>query len=139
MFLVGPNLWVLMYVEPGDDLYLQKRLAFYQGWSESHSVVFNSLRPHGLTDHGILQTRILEWVALPFSRDRTEVSWISGKFFTIWATRGWCPENCKLAKTSLRDVFCFLKSFQQFINPSVGGKMALWYFKRIVITISFSF
>ena len=38
--------------------------------------------------HGILQTRILEWVAFPFSkgssqpRDRTQVSRIAGGFFT---------------------------------------------------------
>ena len=32
-------------------------------WSESRSVVSDSLRPHG-----ILQARILEWVAFPFSR-----------------------------------------------------------------------
>ena len=31
--------------------------------SESHSVVSDSLQPHG-----ILQARILEWVAFPFSR-----------------------------------------------------------------------
>ena len=43
--------------------------------------------------HGILQTRILEWVAYPFSRgssqprDWTQVSCIAGRFFTIWATR----------------------------------------------------
>ena len=43
--------------------------------------------------HGILQTRILEWVALPFSRgssqprDRIQVSCIAGRFFTSWATR----------------------------------------------------
>ena len=43
--------------------------------------------------HGILQTRILEWVVNSFSRgssqprDRTRVSCISGRFFTIWATR----------------------------------------------------
>ena len=42
---------------------------------------------------GILQERILEWVAMPFSRgssqprDRTQVSHITGGFFTIWATR----------------------------------------------------
>ena len=42
---------------------------------------------------GILQARILEWVAFPFSRgsfqprDRTQVSCIAGRFFTIWATR----------------------------------------------------
>ena len=39
--------------------------------------------------HGILQARILEWVAIPFSRgypqprDRTQVSHIAGRFFTI--------------------------------------------------------
>ena len=43
--------------------------------------------------HGILQARILEWVAFPFSRgssqprDRTHVSCIAGGFFTSWATR----------------------------------------------------
>ena len=44
------------------------------------------------TVHGTLQTRILEWVAFPFSRGssqprgRTQVSLIAGKFFTSWAT-----------------------------------------------------
>ena len=43
--------------------------------------------------HGILQVRILEWVAFPFSRgssqpgDQTQVSCITGGFFTIWVTR----------------------------------------------------
>ena len=42
---------------------------------------------------GILQARILEWVAMPSSkvssqpRDRIQVSRIAGRFFTIWATR----------------------------------------------------
>ena len=39
-------------------------------WSESLSVVSDSLWPHGLynyTVHGILQAKILEWVAVPFS------------------------------------------------------------------------
>ena len=35
----------------------------------------------------ILQTRILEWVAVPFSRDWTQVSQIAGGFFASWATR----------------------------------------------------
>ena len=40
----------------------------------------------------ILQVRILEWVTIPFSRgssqprDRTQVSYIAGRFFTISAT-----------------------------------------------------
>ena len=43
--------------------------------------------------HGILQARILEWVAFPFSkgssqpRDQIQVSHIVGRFFTSWATR----------------------------------------------------
>ena len=43
--------------------------------------------------HGILQTRILEWVAIPFSRgpswprDRTWVSHIAGRYFTVWVPR----------------------------------------------------
>ena len=56
--------------------------------SESCSVVFDSLQPMDYTVHGILQARILEWVALPFSRrssqprDQTQVSYIAGEFFT---------------------------------------------------------
>ena len=44
------------------------------------------------TVHGILQANILLWGAFPFSggssqpRDRTQVSHISGGFFTSWAT-----------------------------------------------------
>ena len=57
-----------------------------------HSVMSNSLRPHGLgfSVHGILQARIVEWVAVPSSRassrprDQT-VSCIAGGFFTSWA------------------------------------------------------
>ena len=46
-----------------------------------------------ITVHRILQARILEWVAFPFSRgssqprDRTQVSHIAGGFFTSWVTR----------------------------------------------------
>ena len=42
---------------------------------------------------GIVQARILEWVAFPFftgscqPRDQTQVSRIAGRFFTSWATR----------------------------------------------------
>ena len=49
--------------------------------------------PMDYTVPGILQARILEWVAFPFSRgssqprDRTQVSRIAGGFFTCWATR----------------------------------------------------
>ena len=47
--------------------------------------------PPGSSVHGILQARILEWVAMPSSRgssqtrDRTQVSRIAGEFFIVWA------------------------------------------------------
>ena len=50
-------------------------------------------KPPGSSVHEVLQARILEWVAIPFSRgsswprDQTQVSCIAGRFFTIWATR----------------------------------------------------
>ena len=43
--------------------------------------------------HRIFQARILEWVAMPFSkgssrpRDRTQISHIAGRLFTIWPNR----------------------------------------------------
>ena len=46
--------------------------------------------PMDYTVHGILQARILEWLAFPFSRgssqprDQTQVSCIAGRFFTSW-------------------------------------------------------
>ena len=64
----------------------------------SHSVMSDSVTPWtvappGSSVHGILQARILGWVAISFSRwsfqtrDRTWVSWIAGTYFTIWVTR----------------------------------------------------
>ena len=47
----------------------------------------------GSSVHGILQVRILGWIAIPFSRrssqprDQIQVSRVAGRFFTVWATR----------------------------------------------------
>ena len=60
----------------------------------SRSAVSNSFQPLGLyipPVYGILQARILEWVAIVFSRgpslpnDQTHISHIAGRFFTVWA------------------------------------------------------
>ena len=62
--------------------------------SASRSVMSDSLWPHGLQPAGLLypwdsSARILEWVAIPFSkgssqpRDRTQVSCFAGIFLTI--------------------------------------------------------
>ena len=59
------------------------------------------LQLHGL--HGILQARILEWVAIPFSRgssqprDGTQVSHTAGRFFT---TEGSPQVRCRCLKFS---------------------------------------
>ena len=70
-------------------------------WTEvkwSRSVVSGSLRPVDCSTpsssvHGILQARILEWVAISFSRgssqprDRTQFSHIAGRCFNLCTTR----------------------------------------------------
>ena len=72
--------------------------------------------PPGSSIHGILQARILEWVAFSFSRgpsqprNRTQVSCIVGRCFNLWATReapgkeswmgnNWCFWTMVLEKT----------------------------------------
>ena len=47
----------------------------------------------GSSVHGIFQARVLEWIAISFSRgssrprNRTRISRIAGRRFTVWATR----------------------------------------------------
>ena len=49
--------------------------------------------PPGSSVHGILQSRILKWVAIPFFRksfrlqDWNWVSHTAGRFFSVWVTR----------------------------------------------------
>ena len=57
-------------------------------------ICFSTLcSPLGSSVCGILQARILEWVAIPFSRgspqprDQTQFSWTAGRFFTICTSR----------------------------------------------------
>ena len=68
----------------GRDTYTLSSVGFFETlWTVAHQAPL----------HGILQARILERVAIPFSRgsswprDQTQVSYIAGRFFTIWATR----------------------------------------------------
>ena len=63
-------------------------------WVSSETWMWKALcDPMAYAAHGILQARILEWVAIPFSRgssqprDRTHVSRTAGGFFTSWVTR----------------------------------------------------
>ena len=70
-------------------------------WSEVNEVAQSCLTLcdpvdcslQGSSVHGIFQARVLEWVAISFSRessqpkDQTRVSRIVGRHFTVWATR----------------------------------------------------
>ena len=63
-------------------------------WGESCLVMSDSCRPcWAPLSMGILQARLLERVAVAFSRgssqprNQTQVSCIAGGFFTVWATR----------------------------------------------------
>ena len=61
--------------------------------TQSLSDFLQPSRTVGSSVHGILQARILEWVASPFSRgssqpkDWTLVSHFAGRFLIAWATR----------------------------------------------------
>ena len=80
-------------------IFLDPPLSFLSlKWKWSCSVMSDSLQPHGLQPtgssfHGIFQARVLEWIAISFSRGsspprgQTPVSCIVGRCFTIWATR----------------------------------------------------
>ena len=62
--------------------------------------------PPGSPIPGILQARILEWVAIPFSRgssrprDQSQVYHIAGRFFIILSRRG-SPKNTEVGSHSL--------------------------------------
>ena len=86
-----------------DLLFLLGYLNRFSSWKVKVLVAQScpTLCRHGVTDcsppgssiHGILQARMLEWVAIPFSRgssqsrDWTQVSCTAGRLFIVWATR----------------------------------------------------
>ena len=76
--------------------------------------------PPGSSVHGILQARILKWVAISFSRgsswprDRTQVSHISGRCFNLWAT--WEALSTYAAATAKS-----LQSCRTLCNPIDGS------------------
>ena len=85
--------------------------SFLGSESESRSVVSNSLQPHGdYPVHGILQARILAWVAFPFTRgssqprDRTQVSLHQGIFPTQGSNPGF-PSSGDLSNPGIEPRF----------------------------------
>ena len=102
------HIWLYMYVCVCVCVYgksLRNLLRLFKGLQSTlhtHTEVAQSCptlcdpmdcSPPGSSVHGIFQAWVLEWVAVSFSRrfswprDRTWVSHIVGRRFTIWATR----------------------------------------------------
>ena len=97
--------------------------------------------PTGSSVHGLLQARILEWAAIPFSRgsswprDQSLVSCIGGRFFTVWATRDAC-------KADPQQIFfnCIDEDFR-LIDPwknhlSIFYYNAIWEYQWNIVGLS---
>ena len=115
--------------------------------------------PPGSSVQGTLQARILEWVAISFSRrssqprNQTQVSSIAGRFFSIWATReapkywsgqpipspGEPPDpGIKLGSPALQEDYLLAKLLgkpkERF--PWLGNEPRPWWWKRqILVTV----
>ena len=107
--------------------------------------------PTDYATHGILQARILEWGAVPFSggssrpRDRTQASCIAGRFFTSWNRREawgvwqmhgfhtslWEWRRDHISEVTLRSVppfshRCLLIPSDSRHSPDLWGRSAEW-------------
>ena len=88
------------------------------------------------TVHGILQARILEWVAIPFyrgssqPRNQTLVSHIAGRFFTSWATKE-AQEDIMLLPYSVftRRKICLFWSIKDYKNLT-WNSLFHWFIGR---------
>ena len=83
--------------------------------------------------HGILQARILDWVAFCFSRgssqprDWNQVSLIAGGFFTSWATGETQKSMVRDSKLRVqRQTHTFVADFQQGCQYHSMGKKSLF-------------
>ena len=103
--------------------------------SLSHSVVSNSSWLHGAQEDplsmGIIQARILEWITVPSCKgssqhkDRTQVSRIAGRFFTVWATKEanlccYLSHKCSWIFVVVQSLCCV----QLFVTPWVAVRQA---------------
>ena len=111
----------------------------------------------GSSAHGVFQARMLEWVATSFSRgysqprDWTLVSYITGRFFTVWATKGggYVYESHSVGSDSLRPLGLYSPwnspgqntgvgscSLLQEIFPTQGWKLGLPHCRWILYQLS---
>ena len=100
--------------------------------------------PPGCSVHGIFQARIVEWVAISFSRgssqprDWTQLSRIAGRCFNLWATREAhqvisttrtiCNMNWALIYANLIVfVFLFKNNHHQTVHCHVRNTRHVWF------------
>ena len=97
----------------------------------------------GSSVHRIVQARILEWVAISFSRrssrprDWTQVSRIVGRCFTIWATN--CSSNpwASVLWKAFEKNDCFLrKKLTHLLRPSSQRQWYVRLFKVCYKTLT---
>ena len=83
-------------------------MEWYSEWVKVAQLCMTLCDPIDYRVHGILQARILEWVAFSFSRgssqprNQPQVSHIAGRFFTSWAT--WEALNAHKSKEGIKRV-----------------------------------
>ena len=94
--------------------------------------------PPGSFVDGILQARILEWVAIPFSRwsfwPRGQIlfSCIAGRFFTVWATReagSLCPQGQQICWSGLMEKPNLMKTSHLILCQRNVGTSILFDYK----------
>ena len=79
---------IVIYMDTFDVALEEKEVPIYHDIAYFPQNRHTKIHISGSSVHGILQERILEWVAIPFSRgssqprDQTQVSCIAGRFFT---------------------------------------------------------
>ena len=91
---------------------------------------WNSSQPSSFV-RGILQARILDWAAVPFSkgsspsRDWTPISFIASEFFTVRAMREAPPFSGEMVFRYQRVVFIAIDLFQ---STELGDYMYIYYY-----------
>ena len=92
---INSGMFLLQNSEDKVDYWKKSACGFYVLLvAQSYLALCNPMNcTPGSSVRGIFQTRILEWVAIPYSResspprDQTQVSYITGRSFTILASR----------------------------------------------------
>ena len=104
--------------------------------SESHSVVSDSLRPHGLYSPRNSPGQNTGVVAFPFSREssqpwnQTQVFCIAGRFFTSWVTKEALPSQKPVSYSR----FPSLPQLLHLINLQVTSILPLTHLSGLLLS-----